>query len=85
MVNAKHHRALSRSIFAVLQCLKKLERVPTKAEAAKVLAPLASGGHLMPGDPGWPLGTLIPQPKSAADAGEQARADSARGAERGVV
>ena len=55
----------------IVQCLKRIERAATKAEAAKALVPLASGTHLLPGDAGWPLGTLIPQPKTVADTGAQ--------------
>lgn len=49
------------------QCLKKLEKVATKAEAARVLSALASGAHYAPGDAGWPLGTVIAAPRAGTE------------------
>lgn len=56
------------SLF-IHQVLKKAEKIPTKAEALKQIMPLASGSHVMPGEPSWPLGTLLPSAKSASELG----------------
>ncbi len=50
------------------QCLKKVEKKPNKSEALRELNTLAQGGHFIPGDAGWPLGSLIPGPKTASEA-----------------
>ncbi len=50
-----------------VQCLKRVEKKPNKAEATRELSPLVQGAGVIPGDPGWPLGQLMPQPKSAAE------------------
>lgn len=76
---ARSHRAMALNARAVrlcrrpVQCLKRLERCPTRADGSKALLTLATGAHLVPGDAGWPLGTLVPQPKAAADAGTWGR------------
>ena len=46
-------------------CLKRAK--PAKADGQRELATLASGNHLAPGDAAWPLGQVIPAPKSAED------------------
>jgi hypothetical protein len=46
------------------QCLKRIEKKPVKAEAVKELMQLAQGAHFIPGDSGWPLGTIIAAPKT---------------------
>lgn len=51
-----------------LQYLKKVEKCASKADALKVLASTASSLTL-PGDPAWPLGTLITAPKTAVETG----------------
>lgn len=56
------------SLF-IHQVLKRAEKIPTKAEALKQIMPLASGSHVMPGEPSWPLGTLLPAAKSASELG----------------
>lgn len=45
------------------QCLKKVERLTNKADALRTLSALASGSHILPGEPGWPLSGFIPVPK----------------------
>jgi actin related protein 2/3 complex subunit 3 len=50
------------------QCLKRVEKKPNKAEALRELSTLAQGAHYIPGDPGWPLGQVMPLPKSASEA-----------------
>jgi len=56
------------SLF-IHQVLKRAEKVPTKAEALRQIMPLASGSHIMPGEPTWPLGTLLPAAKSSSELG----------------
>eukprot|EP00753_Platysulcus_tardus_P004872 PLAT1274.1.p1 GENE.PLAT1274.1~~PLAT1274.1.p1 ORF type:complete len:175 (-),score=75.81 PLAT1274.1:78-602(-) len=48
----------------IQQCLKKCERLGSPAEAASTLTALAGGSFQLPGDPGFPLGALIPPPRS---------------------
>lgn len=59
----------TRPLPAPVQYLKKVEKAPSKAEALRLLTPLATGPHLLPGEPAWPLGTLVPAPKSAVETG----------------
>jgi actin related protein 2/3 complex, subunit 3 len=49
------------------QCLKRIEKKPIKAEAVKELMQLAQGAHFIPGDSGWPLGTIIAAPKTQSE------------------
>lgn len=48
-------------------CLKKAAGKAAKAEGARELQTLASGNHVAPGDPAWPLAQFIPTPKTSAD------------------
>ncbi len=50
------------------QCLKKVEKKANKADALRELMTLAQGGHYIPGDPGWPLGQVMPVPKASNEA-----------------
>jgi hypothetical protein len=50
------------------QCLKRVEKKANKADAARELTTLAQGGHYIPGDAGWPLGGVMPAPRTPADA-----------------
>lgn len=56
---------------ATLQCLKKVEKVPTKVEALRQLTALASGSHVSPGDATWPLGSHFPAAKTPAETGTE--------------
>lgn len=51
----------------ILQALKRCSGRP-RADAARELHTLASGPHVVPGDAGWPLGSLLPAPKTAVEA-----------------
>ncbi len=55
------------SIPPHLQCLKKIEKKANKADALRELTTLAQGSHYIPGDGGWPLGQLMPAPKTSAE------------------
>ena len=50
------------------QALKECEQSPTKAEGAKKLEALKMKKVCAPGDAGWPLGTMFPQPANASEA-----------------
>ena len=45
-----------------------MEKVGSRAEAERILVPLASSLHVGQGEPGWPLGAFLSQPKSASEA-----------------
>mmetsp|Transcript_30683 Transcript_30683/g.66927 ORF Transcript_30683/g.66927 Transcript_30683/m.66927 type:complete len:177 (-) Transcript_30683:162-692(-) len=49
------------------QCLVKLEKIEDKATALRELHALAIKQFVCPGDSGWPLGTLFPQPAGKAE------------------
>lgn len=59
-------RTLIYLTLSIHQYLKKVEKCASKADALKVLASTASSLTL-PGDPAWPLGTLITAPKTAVE------------------
>lgn len=40
----------------------------SRADATRELTTLAAGPHYIPGDAGWPLGTLLPAPKTPQEA-----------------
>jgi len=65
-------RALIYLCLFTHQCLKRVEKKPARADAARELAQLAQSAHVIPGESGWPLGALIAAPKGAAEA-EQLR------------
>ena len=52
------------------QCLKRASTKLTKAEGARELSTLASSNHVIPGDAGWPLASIIPAPKNSVEQGE---------------
>lgn len=63
--DARSHGDVSLNVCNV-QCLKKVEK-KGKDDAARELNALATGQHFIPGDNGWPLGSLLPIPKTGAD------------------
>ena len=50
------------------QCLVKFERIEDRAQGAKEMTIMAKGAFVLPGENGWPLGTLFPAPKSKDEA-----------------
>ena len=60
-------RTLIYLTLVIHQFIKKVEKAANKAEALHILAPIAASAHHMPGEPGWPLGPLIAQPRSVAE------------------
>ena len=48
-------------------CLKRAAGKAGKAEGARELQTLASGGHVSPGEPSWPLTQVIPAAKSSSE------------------
>jgi actin related protein 2/3 complex subunit 3 len=44
-----------------------VEKKATKADALRELTTLAQGAHFIPGDSGWPLGQVMPVPKTGAE------------------
>ncbi|KAL5969833.1 Actin-related protein 2/3 complex subunit 3 [Taenia solium] len=61
-------RVLVYLVLYILECLKKLQRCPTKSQGSKELTSLALSRFDIPGDPGFPreLNNLYAKP-SAAD------------------
>ena len=49
------------------QCIKHVERVADQASAASKLDVLSKSEPTLPGDDGWPLGSMIATPTTAAD------------------
>lgn len=52
------------------QCLKRVEKKKSRAEAEKDLYSLASSPHVLPGDSTWPLTTLIDMPRNEREKGK---------------
>ena len=67
-INGGGDRVLVYLLLFTHQCLKKIEKKPVKAEAVKELMQLAQGAHFIPGDSGWPLGSIIAAPKTQSEA-----------------
>ena len=60
-------RCRSAPTFPPSQFIKKVEKCANRAEAEKILGPLASSMHHMPGEPGWPMGPLLTAPRTAGE------------------
>jgi hypothetical protein len=54
----------------ISECLKKLQRCPSKNEAQKSLATLAVSGFDIPGDPNFPLNGFMIKPSNRGEAGQ---------------
>jgi len=52
----------------ITQCLKKLEGVASKADGVKALTAMAHETFLLPGDPGFSLGSFFPPPANSQEA-----------------
>ena len=52
----------------ISECLKKLQKCPTKNDAQKSLATLAVSSFDIPGDPGFPLNAFMAKPGNRAEA-----------------
>ena len=61
------HTARPAPLFPPVQFIKKVEKCANRAEAEKILGPLASSMHHMPGEPGWPMGPLLTAPRTAGE------------------
>ena len=68
-VRGPSDRTLIYLTLYIHQCLVKCERIEDRATAAKELHNLAIKQFLIPGDSGWPLGTLFPAPADRTEAG----------------
>lgn len=52
-----------------MQCLVKCEKIEDKNSAVRELRELAKKPFAVPGEAGWPLGGMYPNPSSKAEAG----------------
>lgn len=53
----------------VTQCLIRLEKCPDQMEGLKALTAMAHEQFIIPGDPGFALGSFFPAPASAQESG----------------
>lgn len=61
----------------ITECLKRIESAPSRAEATRSLTTMALEPFMIPGDPGFPLGTFFPAPANKQEAGMRAHTPSA--------
>lgn len=68
-IKSEADRLLIYITLYVTECLKRLQRCPTKQQAMNEMYSLAISRFDIPGDPGFPLNSVYAKPANSSEAG----------------